>query len=149
MSRLYKSASGKMVDLEQLALQNEESIAVGNMRVNARGDELGPGGKVVKTKNQRVADSYNLHSMVPKDEPVPDTRVSNTVRQRVPTPETNATQVKPSKQAEPTQKLETQTGSPAKRQRGGLAASIAKTKVVSSDKTASQTSIKRIQNGGQ
>ena len=33
--------------------------AVGNMRVNARGDELGDKGEVVKTKEQRAKEYYD------------------------------------------------------------------------------------------
>ena len=40
---VYRSANGKEVDMEKLRNQNELTLAVGNARVNARGDELGPG----------------------------------------------------------------------------------------------------------
>ena len=42
MVKKYKSANGKIVDMDGIRLKNEEIIAVGNMRTNARGDELGP-----------------------------------------------------------------------------------------------------------
>ena len=60
MSKLYKTAQGRYLDIEQLRLANEETIAVGNMRVNARGDELGPGGEIIKTRNEVMADYYKL-----------------------------------------------------------------------------------------
>jgi hypothetical protein len=66
----YKSANGKLVDIDGLRLANEDTIAVGNMRVNARGDELGAGGKVVKTRNEKMNENYKLHTMVPKDDVV-------------------------------------------------------------------------------
>ena len=66
----YKSANGKLIDMDGLRLANEDTIAVGNMRVNARGDELGAGGKVVKTRNQKMDENYKLHTMVPKDDVV-------------------------------------------------------------------------------
>lgn len=62
MSRLYRSAQGTMVDMEKLRLANEETIAVGNMKVNARGDELGPGGKIIKTRNQVMKEYYEIKS---------------------------------------------------------------------------------------
>ena len=71
MVKKYKSANGKLVDLDGLRLKNEDIIAVGNMRTNARGDELGPGGKVVKTRNERMNENYKLHTMVPTDGGVP------------------------------------------------------------------------------
>jgi hypothetical protein len=40
------------------------------MRVNARGDELGPGGQIVRTRNQVLKDRERIHTMVPTDEPV-------------------------------------------------------------------------------
>jgi len=62
MGKAYRSAQGKMIDMEQLRLANEDTIAVGNMRVNARGDELGPGGEVIRTRNEVMADYYKLDS---------------------------------------------------------------------------------------
>lgn len=59
MARTYKSAQGKTVDIETLRLQNELVPAIGNMRVNARGDQLGAGGKVVKSREQMLDDHYN------------------------------------------------------------------------------------------
>ena len=58
MGKLYTSMRGKEVDMEKLNLKNETIPAVGNMRVNARGDELGAGGKIVRTKEQILADYY-------------------------------------------------------------------------------------------
>jgi hypothetical protein len=52
-----RTASGKLLDMEALMAEHEETIAVGNAKVNARGDELGKGGVVVKTANE-VATAY-------------------------------------------------------------------------------------------
>lgn len=41
---------GKQVDMDMLRQRNELAVAVGNARVNARGDELGPGGKIIRKK---------------------------------------------------------------------------------------------------
>ena len=49
---------GKIVDLEKLMSQNELMPAIGNMKVNARGDELGPGGKIIKKREDVVAAYY-------------------------------------------------------------------------------------------
>ena len=46
----YKTMQGKMVDMDLLRQRNELTPAVGNARVNARGDELGPGGKIIRKK---------------------------------------------------------------------------------------------------
>ena len=54
----YRSMQGKVVDLGQLISKNELIPAVGNVRVNARGDELGAGGKIVRTKEEIMAEYY-------------------------------------------------------------------------------------------
>ena len=70
--RVYTTANGKRINIDAIISQNEESIAVGNMRVNARGDELGPGGKVVRTRDKVMQDYYKLNTPVASDHiPVP------------------------------------------------------------------------------
>jgi hypothetical protein len=70
--RIYKTANGKRINIDAIVSQNEESIAVGNMRVNARGDELGPGGRVERTREKVMADYYKLNTPVATDRvPVP------------------------------------------------------------------------------
>ena len=49
---------GKEVDMEKLIRQHELMPAVGNVRVNARGDELGPGGQIVRKREDIVAEYY-------------------------------------------------------------------------------------------
>ena len=68
MGKLYTSMRGKTVDMEQLNLKHETIPAVGNMKVNARGDELGQGGKVVKTKEQILADYYNANPRAARED---------------------------------------------------------------------------------
>lgn len=65
------TSEGKAIDIEGLRLKNETTVAVGNMRVNARGDELDPvTGAVFRTRAERMKDHYKLNTVVPKDEPV-------------------------------------------------------------------------------
>lgn len=54
---IYKTMQGKELDMNKLSNQNEMTIAVGNVRVNARGDELGPGGKIIKKAEDVVRES--------------------------------------------------------------------------------------------
>ena len=56
--KLHKSANGKIVDMDLLRQKNELTPAVGNARVNARGDELGPGGQIIKKREDVVAEHY-------------------------------------------------------------------------------------------
>lgn len=66
----YRTAHGKTLDIEKLRLQNEDTIAVGNMKVNARGDQLGQGGKVVATRNQVMNQQYKISGTHIGEEPV-------------------------------------------------------------------------------
>jgi len=51
--QVYKTAiNGKEVDMHKLVMQNEMTVAVGNVRVNARGDELGPNGQVIRRREE-------------------------------------------------------------------------------------------------
>ena len=53
-SKIYKSAQGKSVDLGTIVLQNEHVRAVGNMKVNARGDKIDSMNRVIETKSQQI-----------------------------------------------------------------------------------------------
>ena len=57
--RTYRTSQGKTVDLGALLLQNENTRAVGNMGVNARGDRIDNRGKVVDSKVQQSTRQYN------------------------------------------------------------------------------------------
>ena len=54
----YRTMQGKNVDMDLLRQRNELTPAVGNVRVNARGDELGPGGKIVRKREEVLRDYY-------------------------------------------------------------------------------------------
>lgn len=54
----YRSMRGISVDMELLRKKNELTPAVGNARVNARGDQLGPGGKIIKKREDVIKDYY-------------------------------------------------------------------------------------------
>jgi hypothetical protein len=55
----YKSAMGKTIDMEALASKNEHTRAVGNMRVNARGDTIDASGRVIKPVTDKVNEVYS------------------------------------------------------------------------------------------
>ena len=67
MKRVYTTANGKQINLDALIAENENTIAVGNMKVNARGDQLGPGGKITANKNQVMQEYYKLSTPVAVD----------------------------------------------------------------------------------
>ena len=56
--RMYRTMQGRMVDIEKLRAANESVQAVGNMKVNARGDVLGANGQVVTPKAQVIKKYY-------------------------------------------------------------------------------------------
>jgi hypothetical protein len=67
MGKTYTSMRGKEIDMEKLGLMNELIPAVGNLNVNARGDELGPGGKIVRTREQILEDYYKNNPRAVKE----------------------------------------------------------------------------------
>ena len=86
MAKIHRSARGDAVDIDMVRLANESTIAIGNMRTNARGDELGHGGKIVRTRAQIMQEYHKLNTPVASDELSVDTgevytqsEVNNTV----------------------------------------------------------------------
>ena len=60
---------GKEVDMDKLIRQHELMPAVGNVRVNARGDELGPGGQIVRKREDIIAEYYETNPKAKSDRP--------------------------------------------------------------------------------
>lgn len=56
--KIYKSANGKTVDMGSLMLKNEQVRAVGNMKVNARGDQINDDNKIIVSKPEQVQRQY-------------------------------------------------------------------------------------------
>ena len=88
MPKIYRTAQGREVDFEAMLLKNEHVPAVGNMRVNARGDELGPNNVVLKNNNERVAEFYAVQEpdesaqLSITEESLPDTATEKPKTQR-------------------------------------------------------------------
>lgn len=80
MGRTYRTMQGKAIDMDKLRSQNELTPAVGNMKVNARGDEIGPGGKIIRTREQIVSSYYEGN---PKATPDADIQPSVKTTQKV------------------------------------------------------------------
>ena len=70
--RKYRSAQGKMVDMNALIANNETVPSIGNMAVNARGDEILSDGTIIKTREEIMKEYHNLSTMVPEDGPIPE-----------------------------------------------------------------------------
>lgn len=152
MKKMYTTAMGRSIDFESLRAASEETIAVGNMKVNARGDQLGPGGVIERPRNAAMADHYNAG--VAPQESLEDKmrrqkmagasakksksskRIQETTRSQDMS-EVNSTNESP-EQSQPVTAQESEpTANPAlpdKRLRGSLASSLAKEATVTQEK---------------
>lgn len=142
MKKIYTTAQGKQVDIDGLRIANEQTIAVGNMKVNARGDELGPGGTVAQTRNQSMDSYYKLNTPMPSDHAVADTVIKQNrdagvsmgksvvpVEAPVEFPEEQQVQEEVQAQADPEPAPEV----PQTTMRGSLAASVGKPAAVTQE----------------
>lgn len=135
MARIYTTAQGKAVDMEMLKAQNEETIAVGNMKVNARGDKLGAGGGVVETRNQTQDQYYKLNTPLPQEiaqhdrEQIQTQQVRSGARMAQGTPLPDPVP-EPDPVVEQIVTPEPTTEDPVPKLRGSLAASLAPNTVV-------------------
>lgn len=59
MAGKYRTAQGKMIDMAALAAKNERARAVGNMKVNARGDTIDAFGNILVPVTEKVATGYS------------------------------------------------------------------------------------------
>lgn len=66
MPNVYKTADGRLVDMDKLRLTNEFEQAVGNMHVNARGDEIDGQGNIIRTRNEIMRERHK-DKKLPKD----------------------------------------------------------------------------------
>lgn len=64
---IHRSANGKQIDMGSLRLRNENVRAVGNMKVNARGDLVDDKNQVLTPKNQQVNQNYNKQVTNPRN----------------------------------------------------------------------------------
>jgi hypothetical protein len=64
--KTHKTAMGKTVDMASLRLQNENVRAVGNMKVNARGDLIDDMNRVISKKTDQVNQQYQKQVSNPK-----------------------------------------------------------------------------------
>lgn len=54
--KVHTTMRGRVIDMESIIMQNDKTIAIGNASKNARGDQVGQGGKVLKTQEQIEAE---------------------------------------------------------------------------------------------
>ena len=70
--KTYRTSSGQQVDFGALLLNNETVPALGNMNVNARGDEIAPDGTITKSREEIMREYNELNTMVPQDGAIPE-----------------------------------------------------------------------------
>jgi hypothetical protein len=63
MSR-HTSYRGVTIDMDTMRRENEKSVALGNMRVNAKGDQIGRNGVIVKTADQIARDNHRTQTAI-------------------------------------------------------------------------------------
>jgi hypothetical protein len=59
--KVYRSMQGKEIDIDKMRIRNETTVAVGNAKMNARGDELGANGKIIR-KREEASTEYHTDS---------------------------------------------------------------------------------------
>jgi len=79
--KVYRSMQGKIVDIDKLIKRNELTPAVGNAKVNARGDELGPGGKIIRKREEVVKEYYDGNRPVADEIPTRSTESQITTQE--------------------------------------------------------------------
>ena len=73
---MARSQKGKEVNMEALMMANQNAVALGNARMNARGDIMGKNGVIIKTREE-LALEYNTNVpnkvvAAPLSQPVPE-----------------------------------------------------------------------------
>ena len=56
---------GTTIDMDSLSRENEKTTAIGNMKVNARGDQINRG-QITKTADQIARENHRVQSVVVK-----------------------------------------------------------------------------------
>jgi hypothetical protein len=56
-----KTMKGKTLDLTPIMAKKQNTVAIGNANMNARGDILGPGGAIVKRREEVMQEYHNAN----------------------------------------------------------------------------------------
>lgn len=135
--KTYRTAQGKTVDLGSLMLQNENTRAVGNMKVNARGDLIDGWNRPIDRRTQQVQKQYDRQVSNVLDEPV--------VMSAAPTASSEA---KPAKAPKPSQNASVDPAAePAPPTSTGLAAAIARARQIKQEPIVTPQQIAKDQPG--
>ena len=56
-----RTAKGKIINIDDVIASAPHTTSVGNMKVNAQGDKLGPNGEIQETREKRTRSYYKEH----------------------------------------------------------------------------------------
>ena len=113
--KMYRTMQGRMIDIEKLRAANESIPAVGNMKVNARGDQLGAGGQVITPKETIMRKYYEqpkgmVDDTPTKNKPTPAPTVEpvKTIQKMTPVAKREVKKTQPKPEPVVEQKVETE-----------------------------------------
>lgn len=68
MANKVRSHRGRVVDMDEIKIKNQEAVALGNMNVNARGDTIDEYGRITKSRDEVARDNIKkqAHSATTK-----------------------------------------------------------------------------------
>lgn len=90
---VYRTMQGQIIDMDKLMQKHELTPAVGNAKMNARGDKLGPGGKIIKSREEVVAEYYEANPKAKTKLKAAGTKIVETPQPTAtPAPKTKKTQ---------------------------------------------------------
>jgi hypothetical protein len=128
--KIYKTSRGRTIDMGSLLLQNEQVRAVGNMNVNARGDLLDSGNRVIDQKNRQVQRQYKKQTNVSSAPVVASTKQAKQAQMTETETNTETIESVFEEDTNTENLLETTPAEATAIPRGGLAAAIAKAKTI-------------------
>lgn len=76
-----KTFRNKSIDIDAIMIANETTIAVGNTRTNARGDELDSNGNIIKRASEKAKEYYQEPPKVTKNVSIKEDVVEEKIEQ--------------------------------------------------------------------
>jgi hypothetical protein len=84
MSRKIRTARGAMIDMAAMATKHEDTRAVGNVPMNAKGDRLNGDG-TIKMKAEDIAIAHHNATVPPQQQPLSNTKPIVAEKPKTPT----------------------------------------------------------------
>jgi len=129
VGKVYKTAKGKLIDIGSLLLSNENTRAVGNMGVNARGDQIDSKNQPISTRNEQVQKHYaKMHTGAVEDHPVYNSAAHASASANLNVDEELVESPEPIEENEEVSVPLVESPKPIEELGGGLASAIAKAK---------------------